>query len=1013
MAILSSTGVSGFLSSAKATGKQILNKAGKLIPEYIEDFVSGFAGHGWKIWERVSGIWRIETDELVVRRTMIVFEMLISKIRCIKGALNISQGNGKIKTAELKEDGNWYITIEDEMSFVAHDIIRCQHFSNMAKFYWVEITDIINDNTTLIIPATEFMGSLEYKDGIEYVGGSGEMNIPEPGDEIIQFGNRVNKDRQSAIYLHADEGGQPAIDILFNINSKSFEGCLNMRMGGSIPGEGDMKGFYCENGMIKGTVNKHVVYQIKPDGSAMFGDGSAQFNADKSGYIAGGTISWEWDESKGKYVCTMQDVVLTWDNLSDEAKENLKGDKGEDGKNGDNGSNGLNGADGVDGKDGVSLVYKGELPSHPSDPQNGWYYRNSTDKKSYVYQDGAWYVMTVDGNDGKDGLDGINGENGNDGLDIIWKGDASLPPANPQKNWVYRDTDNGKVYIYNGSAWELMVSDGNNGRDGTSGSDGMSVYVTYHDSETEPAKPNGSGVTGGWHTNATNMVIWMSQKVAESENVGEWGSPIRIKGIKGDTGSQGIPGTPGKDGKVYYTWIRYADSVDGSGISNDPTGKKYIGLAYNREAAVESNIPGDYTWSLFRGEDGTDGVQGPTGTDGKTTYTWIAYSDNADGSGMYQLPNEHTQYIGIAVNKDTATESSNLSDYSWSKFKGDDAIVYELVPSTNVIAMNSSGRFTPDSVRCLVKKTVGAVSMFMTSEDITSDGLLFCWVRDDSGYLELAPGDNITPNNDLFPIAFHLLRNGESICSKMVVTIKDGEDGTPGSDANLLPWIEKWNGYATELGEGYIVTPKMFSGIKTTDAEGDVLLTGIAQGKECITIDGIKRTGIFALVDNEIVFELDPINKKYAFKGRVEADSGIFTGSIATPFIEINDDNYLSYFTPLSDGSGYILNISRENGFNYMFGDGLTKENVAIILPYEYINDGVELNIVRVQTELSFLVVKDVCSLSDDKEGNIFMAMKDFVRLKCVVFKRGNLNDSDIVKRQNIKWIHLSGGSLN
>ena len=38
-------------------------------------------------------------------------------------------------------------------------------------------------------------------------------------------------------------------------------------------------------------------------------------------------------------------------------------------------------------------------------------------------------------------LDGINGENGNDGLDIIWKGDASLPPANPQKNWVYRDTE--------------------------------------------------------------------------------------------------------------------------------------------------------------------------------------------------------------------------------------------------------------------------------------------------------------------------------------------------------------------------------------------------------------------------------------------------------------------------------------------------------------------------------------------------------------------------------------------
>ena len=67
----------------------------------------------------------------------------------------------------------------------------------------------------------------------------------------------------------------------------------------------------------------------------------------------------------------------------------------------------------------------------------------------------------------------------------------------------------------------------------------------------------------------------------------------------------------------------------------------------------------------------------------------------------------------------------------------------------------------------------------------------------------------------------------------------------------------------------------------------------------------------------------------------------------------------------------------------------------------------------RVQTELSFLVIKDAYSLSNEKEGNIFMAMKDFVRLKCVVFKKGSSNDSDIVKRQNIKWIHLSGGNFS
>lgn len=143
------------------------------------------------------------------------------------------------------------------------------------------------------------------------------------------------------------------------------------------------------------------------------------------------------------------------------------------------------------------------------------------------------------------------------------------------------------------------------------------------------------------------------------------------EGTPGATGPQGIPGTPGKDGATYYTWIRYADDANGNGISNNPTGKAYIGFAYNKASATESNNPSDYTWSEIKGEQGVPGV---AGTDGKTYYTWIAYSDNADGTGMYQQPNDNTKYIGIAVNKETATESSNPSDYTWSLFKGKDGV---------------------------------------------------------------------------------------------------------------------------------------------------------------------------------------------------------------------------------------------------------------------------------------------------------------------------------------------------
>jgi hypothetical protein len=139
----------------------------------------------------------------------------------------------------------------------------------------------------------------------------------------------------------------------------------------------------------------------------------------------------------------------------------------------------------------------------------------------------------------------------------------------------------------------------------------------------------------------------------------------------------------GANGAAVYTWIKYADSVTGTGISDSPTGKAYIGLAYNKSTPIESDLPGDYTWSLFRGDQGpqgpqgqqgTQGVQGPMGPDGKPTYTWIAYSDSPNGANMYQVPTATTIYIGIATNKTTDVESSSPADYVWSKFKGDQGV---------------------------------------------------------------------------------------------------------------------------------------------------------------------------------------------------------------------------------------------------------------------------------------------------------------------------------------------------
>lgn len=486
MAILSNGKFYGFLCSVKETGQKLANG----VKEYVEDFMSGFAGHGWKLWEYMTGKWKLEIDTIVVRETMIIFEMLISKIRAIIGAQTISQGHGKVKSARISDDGTEYlIVLEDEdMSIVAHDFVRCQTFvGDKTKLYHVEVDSVDVETKTLHILLSEFdkdeSGNILYP--------------PAAGDELVQFGNSQNKARQSAIYMHADETGQPAIDVMFDVNSKNWDGKVKVRMGGDIPGGNGLKGFYSVNGMVKAVDDKGIViYELSPDGSVNLGKGNIVYSPSTNKVTLG------------------SGVTLTWNNLDNESKENLKGEPGENG---------------------ISLVYKGELSSHPSNPKNGWYYRNITDKKSYVYQDDAWYVMTVDGLDGQDG---------NDGLDIVWKGDSSIPPANPQKNWAYRDTDNGRVYIYNGTAWALMVADGT---DGEPGKDGMRVYITYHDSEEEPAKPTGSGTSNGWHTNATASVIWISQKVAESADSGGWGDPIRVKG------------EPGKDANL-LPWIEEWDN---------------------------------------------------------------------------------------------------------------------------------------------------------------------------------------------------------------------------------------------------------------------------------------------------------------------------------------------------------------------------------------------------------------------------------------------------------------------
>lgn len=87
---------------------------------------------------------------------------------------------------------------------------------------------------------------------------------------------------------------------------------------------------------------------------------------------------------------------------------------------------------------------------------------------------------------------------------------------------------------------------------GPPGPAGASVFITYHDGTAAPAAPTGDGTKNGWHTNLTDAVVWLSQKVAASASSGTWGTPVRI------VGADGKPGTKGDDGvSVTHTDVEY------------------------------------------------------------------------------------------------------------------------------------------------------------------------------------------------------------------------------------------------------------------------------------------------------------------------------------------------------------------------------------------------------------------------------------------------------------------------
>lgn len=524
------------------------------------------------------------------------------------------------------------------------------------KYYWALVTDVQNnvqlgDDTfnSIAVSKTDKDGTLN----------------PEVGDSIVMLGHRIQpnetvtdllKQRQSAIYIAAYQGldngikapfiaqyrGINDFDLAshrqsyFDAAGAKFIGNFEVSPGTSIEN-------YI-NGLVDSAANGHSPWI--GDGSRTDVDGAVSvvgywytWSTEKKGYVNSGILA---QGTPGK--TAFEIYIENGGNLTEkEWLESLVGKTGDSAydiyvKNGGKLSQ-KEWLESLDGKQGLSAydLYKAQGGTLS---ESEWLnsLKGTPGKSAYQsYIDGGGTLSE------SDWLKSLIGAQGLSAYEIYLKTTTDNPKMTETQWLESLDGEPGlSAYdIYKAQGGELSLEDWLASLKGEPGTPAHDPYIS-----------NGSdGFTAG------NWIVWDSTL---NSNIGGWkDTGIKATGESGTTyytwirysanadgssmtatpnsssqyigiaynktsstpstnkadyawskfrGEDGIPGGPGPDGKTLYTWIKYADDANGTNMSDNPEGKTYMGIAYNKESQTESTTASDYTWSLIKGTDGHSGT---------------------------------------------------------------------------------------------------------------------------------------------------------------------------------------------------------------------------------------------------------------------------------------------------------------------------------------------------------------------------------------------------------------------
>ena len=252
-------------------------------------------------------------------------------------------------------------------------------------------------------------------------------------------------------------------------------------------------------------------------------------------------------------------------------------------------------------------------------------------------------------------------------------GEFAVGDARNFMKYFYDGTD--RVYKLQISAGSIIMGGSSETIEETIAKTIKEVQILYALSDSETISPD-----DGWSIIAPewqeDKYMWQKTKVIYVDETTDESSPTCIQGAKGQNGKDGTDGAQGPAGPKGPQGEKGDKGDTGEQGPQGPKGEKgdtgAQGIQGLQGPKGEQGIPGP---KGDPGEDGAIGPQGPkgekgdAGAAGKTSYFHIKYSSVANPTSSSQISETPNTYIGTYVDF-TETDSTDPSDYTWSRFEG-------------------------------------------------------------------------------------------------------------------------------------------------------------------------------------------------------------------------------------------------------------------------------------------------------------------------------------------------------